>query len=364
MTAQILKTSCETDVATIKLPSFSEHCITVQADRDMNGLLNRAAEERDAVIISQFVFAGRQHYPEFAAGEGEPTRPVVWLQGDACKDGGIYSTQAVAVSGIRPEPVRFAGRDIGFIYENEHARFFRLHGIQPDDLTASRAAQTQSAFEIMRSVLEENRFSFTDTVRTWIYLDRLLEWYDEFNRVRTGFFTAAGIFEKLVPASTGIGAGNPFGSAIMMDALAVQPKTDRMKIVEVKSPLQNPALDYRSSFSRAVEMGFPEHRSLMISGTASIDPDGKSVYPDDPEMQIRLTLEVVKAILESRGMDWGDLFRGIAYFKDKAHQDLYHRIASELRIPRFPLAVSHADVCRDDLLFEIEVDAIKLCSGS
>jgi len=25
------------------------------------------------------------------------------------------------------------------------------------------------------------------------------------------------------------------------------------------------------------------------------------------------------------------------------------------------LAVSHADVCRDDLLFEIEVDAVKVC---
>ncbi len=355
MTAQIFKTSCETDIATLKLSSSSEHCITVQADQDMSGKLRRAAQEHDAVILSQFVFAGQQHYPGSSA---EP--PVVWLQGDACKDGGIYSTQAVAVSGMNPQPVRSFGRPVGFIYENDQARFFRMHGIYPADSAASRAEQTRSAFELMQAALEENGFRFTDTVRTWIYLDRLLDWYDDFNRVRTDFFKAAGIFEKLVPASTGIGAGNPFGSAILMDALAVQPKTDRVKIFEVESPLQNPALDYRSSFSRAVEMSFPTHRTLMISGTASIAPDGKTVYQDDPEMQIRLTLDVIAAILTSRGMGWQDLFRGIAYFKEMSYQDLYRRVAAEYGIPRYPLAVSHADVCRPDLLFEIEVDAVQL----
>ena len=137
-------------------------------------------------------------------------------------------------------------------------------------------------------------------------------------------------------------------------------KTDQVKIQAVNSPLQNPALDYKSSFSRAVELKFPTHRNLLISGTASIDPVGKTAHPDNPEKQIRLTMEVVKAILESRNMDWGDLFRGIAYFKDMNYLPIYCRVAEELGIPRFPLAVSHADVCRDDLLFEIEVDAVKI----
>jgi enamine deaminase RidA (YjgF/YER057c/UK114 family) len=145
-----------------------------------------------------------------------------------------------------------------------------------------------------------------------------------------------------------------------MDVLAVQPKTELLEIKAVDSPLQNPALDYKSSFSRAVELDFPTHRNLLISGTASIDPDGKTVHLDDPEKQIRLTMEVIKAILDSRDMGWNDLFRGIAYFKDMDYLPIYRRIANELGIPRFPLAVSHADVCRDDLLFEIEVDAVKV----
>ena len=145
-----------------------------------------------------------------------------------------------------------------------------------------------------------------------------------------------------------------------MDALAVQPKDDRLQIQEVISPLQNPALDYKSSFARAVEMAYPTHKNVLISGTASIDPDGKTVHLADPEKQIRLTMEVVHTLLESRGLDWGDLFRGIAYFKDMAFQPIYEQVASELGIPRFPLAISHADVCRHDLLFELEVDAVRV----
>lgn len=325
----------------------------------MHSLLQQSAQDLDATITSQFVFAGRQHYPGFLAENGHTGRPVVWLHGDACKDGEMYSMQAVAVSGLCPQPVRSAGRDVGFVYEDETARFCRLCGVLPVDRKASRAEQTQSVFEIVQTALSENGFLFTDTVRTWIYLDQLLGWYDEFNRVRTAFFEKTGIFNCRVPASTGIGAGNPFGAAIVMDVLAVQPKTNEVKITEVVSPLQNPALDYKSSFSRAMELEYPTHRSLLISGTASIDPSGKSVYLDDPEKQIRLTMDVVKALLESRDMSWDDLFRGIAYFKNRQDLPVYQRIADELGIPSFPLAISHADVCRDDLLFEIEVDAVK-----
>ncbi|MEI8206083.1 MAG: RidA family protein [Kiritimatiellales bacterium] len=360
MTAHISKTDYDADVATLTLPSHAEHCITVQSGQNMNRILRGTAKELKASILSQFVFAGKQHYPEFIAETENANWPVVWLHGDACTDGDMYSMQAVAISGVKPQPVKLDGRDVGFIYEDEHARTCRLRGILPANPKASRAVQTHSAFQIMQAALEENGFRFTDTVRTWIYLDRLLDWYGDFNRIRTDFFEEADIFNHRVPASTGIGASNPSGAAIMMDVLAVQPKTDLVKIQAVDSPLQNPALDYKSSFSRAVELKFPTHRSLLISGTASIDPDGKTVYQDDPEKQIRLTLDVVKALLESRAMDWGDLFRGIAYFKDMNDLPVYRRVAEELGIPRFSLAVSHADVCRDDLLFEIEVDAVKI----
>lgn len=361
MNKKIVKTHCGANVATLSLPSHQEHCITVQSDEAavMNRYLRHAATDRDATVLSQFVFGGVHHYEEFKA-SGQAEWPVVWLQGDACKDGDLYSMQAVALSGLDPKPIRFDGRDMGFTYEDDTASYCRLRGVIPQDVTASRPEQARSAFETMEAALAASGFKVTDTVRTWIYLDKLLEWYDDFNVVRTRYFNEAGIFDHMVPASTGIGAGNQYGAAMMMDVLAVKPKDDRLKIQEIISPLQNPALDYRSSFARAVEMAYPTHKNVMISGTASIDPDGNTVHLDDPEKQIRLTLDVVHAILKSRGMDWEDLFRGIAYFKDMSSKCLYEKVAKELAIPRFPLAISHADVCRDNLLFEIEIDAVKL----
>jgi enamine deaminase RidA (YjgF/YER057c/UK114 family) len=355
--AEVIKTVHEAEIATLRLSTHSEHCITIQSGGDPSFTLRSAAQKQNAVILSQFVFAGNRFYPGFILKGTE--WPAVWLQGDACTDGSPYSMQAVALSGILPLPVRFGGRDIGFIYEDDYARYCRLCGLLPADLADPRGDQVRSAFETAAAILAQNGFRFTDTVRTWIYLDHLLEWYDDFNAVRTAFFNETGIFDRIIPASTGIGAGNPFGAAITMDLFAVQPKSPEFTVQTVASPLQKPALDYRSSFSRAVELRSPAHRKLLISGTASIAPDGKTVHPGEPEKQIRLAMGAVQALLESRGMNWNDLFRGIAYFKDMAYLPIYKRVASN--IPRFPLAVAHADVCRHDLVFEIEVDAVQIC---
>ena len=135
MAAQISKTSCDTDTATLALPSHSEHCITVQSGQNMNRLLRKTAEGLDASILSQFVFAGNQHYAQFMAETENAAWPVVWLQGDACTDGGMYSMQAVAVSGLQLHPVKLNGRDIGFTYEDSHARYCRLRGIIPQNLS-------------------------------------------------------------------------------------------------------------------------------------------------------------------------------------------------------------------------------------
>lgn len=118
-------------------------------------------------------------------------------------------------------------------------------------------------------------------------------------------------------------------------------------------------MHYKSSFSRAVEMEFLTHRVLFISGTASIDKDGKSAHSGDAARQIDLTMRVVEALLRSRRMTWNDLFRGIAYFKNMADRPLCDRYRREHGIPAFSLAAAHRDICRSELLFEIELDAVK-----
>jgi enamine deaminase RidA (YjgF/YER057c/UK114 family) len=322
--------------------------------------MGRKIADLEGQVISQFVMAGCSHFKAGMSEMGSPDWPITWIQGDACRSGQAYSSQITTVSGVDLKPILLDGALVGYHYEDEFARFCRLSSLKPPDPNQSRADQAHALFERMEASLACANMKLTDTVRTWLYLDRLLEWYGEFNEVRTDFFDKRGLFGKLVPASTGIGAANPWGAALLADLLAVVPKSDACRVEAVASPMQCSALDYKSSFSRAVELSFPSHRELLISGTASIDAPGKSIHVGDPAEQIDYTMKVIGAILESRGMGWQHLSRGIAYFKNRDDVKLWEEWAVANRLPRFSLAISHADVCRDELLFEIELDAIKL----
>ena len=96
---------------------------------------------------------------------------------------------------------------------------------------------------------------------------------------------------------------------------------------------------------------------MFISGTASIAPDGVTAHVGDVEKQVALTMAVVEKILESRRMSWADVTRGIAYFKDIGEAAVLERYCRDQGLLDLPVVVSSADICRDDLLFEIELDA-------
>ena len=87
-------------------------------------------------------------------------------------------------------------------------------------------------------------------------------------------------------------------------------------------------------------------------------PDGRTAHVGDVEKQIDLTMRVVERILQGRGMGWSNVSSGVAYFRDVENRPLLDEYMRDKRLPAVPLAVSCADICRDDLLFEVEVDAV------
>ena len=96
---------------------------------------------------------------------------------------------------------------------------------------------------------------------------------------------------------------------------------------------------------------------LFISGTASISPDGRTLWPEDARKQVAQTMQVVEAILQSRGFSFSDLTRATAYFKHCADVRAFTDwCASDGRFS-LPVVFANCDVCRDDLLFELEADA-------
>jgi enamine deaminase RidA (YjgF/YER057c/UK114 family) len=118
-------------------------------------------------------------------------------------------------------------------------------------------------------------------------------------------------------------------------------------------------LEYGSSFSRAVEIGTPDYRTLLVSGTASIEPGGATAFVGDVDRQIQLTMDVVAGILKSRAMDWGDATRAVMYLKKPEFLENWQSWLRKNKLENLPLINIEADVCRDDLLVELEIDCVK-----
>ncbi len=367
--AEITKITSDTlDVVTVSGPCYKKFYITANPGRDQEHYsmfenLVSFVRAQNAAIVKQQVFGACQLHTEGMRAlkkvSGKINWPVTWIQGDCCPGGNLRGTQAYAISGTSLEPVLLHGQIVGHVFEDNDARYCLLGDIRPNDTSDSKPEQARAAFEKIKAALQVAEMHFSNVVRTWFYLHELLTWYDEFNEVRTNFFAEQGVFEDLVPASTGIGVANTAGAALVADVFAIMPKNTKVSVREVPSPLQCSAADYKSSFSRAVEVVLPDHHRLYISGTASIDPDGKTVHIGNVQKQIALTMEVAQAILQSRKMGWEDTNRGVAYFKDMRDAPLLDRYRKDNHIPPLPIVVSDAEICRDDLLFEIELDAIK-----
>jgi enamine deaminase RidA (YjgF/YER057c/UK114 family) len=324
--------------------------------------LARFVQENDAQIVSQDVFGCCELHGEglraleHACGRIE--WPVTWIEGDGPAQKALTGTQVYAISGASVKPIQLGERTVGVTFEDEDARYCLLGDLRAADIVSSRPQQARETFEQMEAALAYAGMDFSNVVRTWLYIDKILSWYDEFNKVRTNFFTERRVFDGIVPASTGIGAGNCAGVALVGEVFALRAKKQNIEVCTVPSPLQCPAPEYNSSFSRAVEVALPDHRRLYVSGTASIEPSGKTAHIGDPAKQISLTMDVVAAILQSRRMTWADVSRAIAYFRDIKDVPLFDEYCKKNRLPALPVATAHGDICRNDLLFEIEVDAV------
>lgn len=237
--------------------------------------------------------------------------------------------------------------------------YLQAWGIVPDDVTASRVDQVRGVFAAMERTLAAAGMNFRDhVVRTWFYIDRINDWYADFNATRTEFFESRGVFAAFLPASTGIGHTNPFGAALTVGFVAARPLDGSAPARRiVKSPLQTDAMTYRSSFSRAAELTRSDGRILYVSGTAAILPQSSEVaFVGDVELQMSCAMRAALAIVESRGMTAANVTRMIVYLKHPESRPVWEKFAATLPLKVKP-TVMEADVCRDDWLFEVELDS-------
>jgi enamine deaminase RidA (YjgF/YER057c/UK114 family) len=263
--------------------------------------------------------------------------------------------QIHAVTGLDPLPVLVQGKLVGFAFDSGEARWAYLSGLLPTEGSCPPGEQTESVFANINIGLAAAGLSFQDVVRTWFYNDDILAWYDAFNQVRSRYFIEHNI--SRMPASTGIGAPNGSGAALVAKAFAMRPRGEAVSIEAVSSPLQCEANNYGSAFSRAIRVDSPSGGRLFVSGTASIEPGGRTIHPGNSLAQINTTLDVVEALLADNNTGFSDVTRAILYFRNLEDRAVWEKVCARRGIPPLPSVVLECFVCREDLLFEIELDA-------
>jgi enamine deaminase RidA (YjgF/YER057c/UK114 family) len=330
--------------------------VTALFDRIADRLSARKAE---VVSVMLFGSLGARDEINRAMREtlGEIAWPLTWVEGASCDGAALAGVQVFAISGRAVTRVRLGNRIVASVYEDGDARHCLLGGVGPTSVAMRAPAQVQQMFGNLESALDLAGFELSDVVRTWFYNDDILSWYDEFNRVRSAHYAGVKWRTGSIPASTGVEGRNPAGAALAVAAWAVRPLDAATCAREIGSPLQCPAPNYGSSFSRAMEIQSGGWRRLLISGTASIHPDGKTAFIGNAKKQVDLTMDVVGAILRSRGMGFEHVTRALGYFEHPQFKPYFEAWCAERQLADFPVVPVHCDICRDDLLFELELDA-------
>lgn len=196
--------------------------------------------------------------------------------------------------------------------------------------------------------------------RTWFYLDDIVQHYATFNRLRNDVFADKGLLARgdgrhRLPASTAIGVSNSRRAVAVLDLVAVG---EDAGIERLSSPSQPEAFSYGSAFSRATVLHEPGVRILHLSGTAAIDESGGSVFAKDADAQIRTSLDRIQALLSLRGASLFDVAAATVFLKHASDSAAFDRALCTLDLGELPCVVVVADVCREELLFELDAEVV------
>jgi len=229
-------------------------------------------------------------------------------------------------------------------------------------------AATAQAYAEICATLEAQRYPHL--LRVWNYLPDInrdsqgTERYRQFNSARQCALQACGRAQSgSVPAASALGATSD--SPVVVYFLA-----GRSAPVFVENPRQVSAYHYPRQygthsplFSRAALLRQPQSLTLFVSGTASI-VGHRSLHIGNTARQTRETLTNIEALLSEANR----VTRGAHFELDSLAYKVYVRRPEDLALIQSELAATlgsqaqviylQADICRQDLLVEIEATGI------
>jgi enamine deaminase RidA (YjgF/YER057c/UK114 family) len=371
----------------------------------MKGVL---AQRGPAVITVQTIFlrhaADQPEAEQILAEEFGKEWPVTnfVVQPPCC--GAALAVEAWAIGGESVKVERFGRQTMAVGYQG--LRWVHCGGVEPARVIQEPYRQAADGFEQMKRLLAKAGTGFERVVRTWLYVGGItgderhlcnrfeaeraaaFPWdygaeversrYQELNRARSDFYDGVRFArqENFYPASTGIGMN---GSGMVMSCLALDTQREDVFRLALENPLQTPAPSYpprysRQSpkFSRAMALVVGDYVTTWVSGTASI-VNSESCHPGNIEAQTEQTIDNIELLIgpenfarhgvERAGARMGDLAKIRVYLKRP--EDLARcRAVCERRFGSVPALYLVADICRRELLVEIEGVAFSECPGS
>jgi chorismate lyase/3-hydroxybenzoate synthase len=280
--------------------------------------------------------------------------PVLWIDIPAAESDAVYEvwTSNKPVTQYRNELITGAGNEDVF-FGCISAQF-----VSAEDLSETAQRAYSGIFDFLQ------RGSYPNLLRVWNYfpgINAIEAGIERYRSFSVGRHEAFARFNRRVEDSP---SASVLGS--QSGPLVVYFLASRFPGVQIENPRQTSAYNYprqygpRSPiFSRATLAFKGGSQTLFISGTASI-LGHVSVHPGSVVLQVRETLTNICAVIDQAGKE-GFKFAGYesgmalkVYVRQPEHMRIVRDIIKEEWGVLPELIVLQADICRSDLLFEVE----------
>lgn len=294
----------------------------------------------------------------------------------------------IEVLGVAQQPGDVEVQRVGeraVIVRHNNVAWIHCANVVPDTPNPTVYDRSLDAFQRLDRELAALGVRFDQVVRTWLYLGDITGLEDEspryqrLNRARTDFFQNCGLVGQdrkgganpiCYPASTGIGIN---GRDVLMSCLALSASRPDVLRVALENPRQIAAHDYDDrygpqspKFSRAMAIVVDGEAFVLISGTASI-LDSESHHLGDVAAQTRETFDNIAALISADnfgrhgltglGTTLDDLTSLRVYIKRQEDYPIVRDVC-RATLGQVPTIYTRADLCRPELLVEIEGIAI------
>ncbi len=294
-------------------------------------------------------------------------RPIVTFVAQPALGAELY-LEVHSIESAQVESIEYSGSESKGRYINigvAYGQWSFVGEVEGDVVKQSIEEQSKDVFTKASKIFNHLNINAKDIIRQWNYIERIVDMegenqhYQLFNNARSDFY-ATSDWSNGYPAATGIGAD--FGG-IAIDFDILTPKNNKQCIITpIDNKLQVAAHVYSEEvlinancnkstpkFERAKSIEANGVKKLIyISGTAAIRGE-LSLTDVSAAEQTVTTLENIEQLIDSpRGVE---LFRAYVKFPEdyKAIREVV-----EQRYPGVVTSYIKADVCRDELLIEIE----------